>query len=166
MTVCNEIGADPGENISHAINNNDDLLNILQRNPIIANTEECVEGWDSVHDCLSKEYSDIREMTVRLSVFLGQGPIVAEILKKERTGLSIDSNLIKGKDVVLPFIWANKEKLRLFGELAKKCIDNGANTVVGIFASRQVPSMDGRETTNIPRKYEPGSFSPRLSFSF
>lgn len=166
MTVCDEVVADPGENISHAINNNDDLLNILQRNPIIANTEECVECWDSVHDCLSKEYNDIREMTVRLNVFLGQGPICYEVIKKEGEKVVIDGNIIKGKDIVLPFIWANNRFLKIFGELAKKCIDNGANTVVGIFASRQVPTMDGREASIISHKYEPASFGPRFSFRF
>ena len=165
MTVCDEFLADPGENISNAINNNDDLVNILERNPIVANTEECVEFWDSAHGCQSKEYSHIRDLAQRLSVFLGQGFALSKILKSEGGNLIIDPNLIKGKDVVLPFIWANKEKLKLFGELAKRCIDNGANTVVGIFASRQVPSMDGREASQIPSEFEPGSFGPRFYFS-
>lgn len=164
-TLCGQM-ADPGENISHAINNNNDILNILQRNPVVANTEECVESWDSVHDCLSKDYNDIREMTVRLNVFLGQGPICFNVFTKEKGRLIIDPNTIKGKDVVLPFIWANNKYLTMFGDMAKRCIDNGANTVVGVFASRQVPTMDGREASNIPSKYQPSSFGPRLSFRF
>ena len=165
-TVCEEFLSDPGENICYAINDDGDLVNILQRNPIIANTQECVEAWDEEHDCLTLEYSRIQDMATRLSVFLGQGPILTDIFKKDKGALVIDANVIKGKDVVLPFIWANREKIKLFGELAKKCCDNGANTVVGIFASRQVPTMDGREATMIPSEYEPQSFGPRFSFSF
>ena len=165
-TLCEEFLSDPGENISHAINNDDDLVNILQRNPIIANTQECVDAWDEEHDCLTLEYSRIQDMTTRLSVFLGQGPILTDIFKKDKGALEINTDVIKGKDVVLPFIWANRDKLKLFGELAKKCCDNGANTVVGIFAARQVPTMDGREAARIPREYEPISFSPRISFRF
>ena len=142
-TLCEEFLSDPGENISHAINNDDDLVNILQRNPIIANTQECVDAWDEEHDCLTLEYSRIQDMTTRLSVFLGQGPILTDIFKKDKGALEM-----------------------LFGELAKKCCDNGANTVVGIFAARQVPTMDGREAARIPREYEPISFSPRISFRF
>lgn len=164
-TVCGQM-ADPGENISHAINNNNDLLNILQRNPVVANTEECVESWDSKHDCLSKEYSAIREMTVRLNVFLEQGPMCSDVFTNKEGKLIIDANIIKEKDVVLPFIWANKKNLKMYGDLAKKCIDYGANTVVGIFASRLIPTMDGREVATIPAKYEPSSFAPRFFINF
>ena len=164
LTVCDQIAADPGENISHAINNNNELLNILQRDPIIANTEECVESWDSVHDCRSKDYNDIREMTVRLNVFMEQGPICPNVFSREKGKLIINPNTIQGKDVVLPFIWADKKFLTMYGNLAKRCIDNGANTVVGIFASRQVPTMDGREASSIPQKYRPVSFGPRFGF--
>lgn len=165
-TLCEKFGADPGETICHAINNDQELVNILQRNPIVANTQECVECWDNEHDCLTLEYSQMQDMAVRLSVFLDQGPILTDIFKKDNGALVIDANVIKGKDVVLPFIWANREKLKLFGELAKKCCDNGANTVLGIFASRQVPTMDGREATKIPPEYEPQSFGPRFGFRF
>lgn len=157
-TVCATMFSDPGENISNAINNNDDLVNLLQRNPLVANTEVCVENWDSAFKT--------SDMAVRLNVFLGQGPICDKLFKKEGDQLVIDASLIKGKDVVLPFIWANKKNLKLFGELSKKCVDNGANTVVGIFASRQVPTLDGRESANIPKEYEPASFGPRISFRF
>ena len=165
-TLCEEILSDPGENISHAINNDDELVNVLQHNPIIANTQECVEAWDEEHGYFTFEYSRIRDMTTRLSVFLGQGPLLTDIFKKDKDALVIDANVIKGKDVVLPFIWANRETLKLFGELAKRCCDNGANTVVGIFAARQVPTMDGREAARIPQEYEPISFGPRFGFRF
>ena len=158
--------ADPGDNLSHAIINDDDLLIILQRNPVVANTEVCIKSWDSIHDCLTKEYSAIRGMTVRLNIFLGKGPIRSIFFKKEKEQLIIDETIVKGKDVVLPFIWANKKNLKMYGDLAKKCIDNGANTVVGIFASRLVPTMDGREVVTIPAKYEPSSFCSSLLFNF
>lgn len=165
-TLCERFSSDPGETLCHAINNDQDLVNILQRNPIVANTQECVDGWDEEHDCLSLEYSQMQDMAVRLNVFLDQGPICCEVFVKEGNGLSINSDFIKGKDVVLPFVWANKANLKLYGELAKKCVDNGANTVVGIFASRQVPTMDGREVMKIPQDYVPESFGPRFSFGF
>ena len=165
-TLCEEFISDPGESISHAINNDDELVNILQRNPIVANTQECVNGWDAEHDCETYEHSQLYYMTTRLNVFLGQGTICREVLKKEGNKLLINSDVIKGKDVVLPFIWANKKNLKLYGELAKRCCEAGANTVVGIFAARQVPSMDGREAAQVPKEYEPRSFSPRFGIRF
>ena len=163
-TLCGDF-SNGGEDLCHAINGVNDLVNVLERNPIVANTQECVNGWDEEHDCLSLEYGQLNDMTTRLNVFLGQGPICHEVFKKESGKLLINSEIIKGKDVVLSFIWANNENLKLFGNLAKRCIDNGANTVVGIFASRQVPTMDGREAAGIPRNCEP-NLSPRLGIRF
>ena len=163
--LCEQFGSDPGDSLCHAINNDQDLVNILRRNPIVADTQECVEGWDEEHDCLSLEYSQIQDMAVRLSVFLGQGALLKNIFKQEKGEIKIDPKLIKGKDVVLPFVWANRERLKLYGKLAKMCVDNGANTVLGIFISRQVPTMDGREAAKIPMDFEP-DLSPRFSFGF
>ena len=165
-TLCEKFVSNPGESISHAINNDEELLNILQRNPIVANTQECVEAWDEEHDCLTLEYSQIQDMAVRLSVFLDQGPILDDVFKNKKGEVVIDSDTVKGKDVVLPFIWANKKNLKLYGDLAKKCCDSGANTVVGIFAARQIPTMDGRDAAQVPKEYEPRSFSPGFGFGF
>lgn len=163
-TTCDDF-SNAGDNLCHAINGVSDLVNVLKRNPIVANTSECVDGWDEEEDCLSLEYSQLEDMAVRLNVFLGQGPISREVFKKDGDNILINTNIIKGKDVVLPFVWANNENLKLFGKLAKRCADSGANTVVGIFASRQVPTMDGREASKIPLESEP-NFSPSFGFSF
>lgn len=162
-TVCDIDLSNPGNNLLEAINNEDELVNILQRNPIVANTAEFFEAWDSERDCLAREHYFLKEMENILDVFLEQGLGNGRVFKKEGEAMSVDNSIIKGKDVVLPFIWANCNNLDLYGKLAKKCIDNGANTVVGIFASRQVPSLDGREAETIPLEYEP-NFTPILSF--
>ena len=160
-TVCDIILSNPGNNLLDAINNENELVNILQHNPIVANTAELFESWDSEKDCMAKEHYFLGNLENLLNVFLDLGE--RGVFKKEGKTISIDRNIIKGKDVVLPFIWANRKNLDLYGKLAKKCIENGANTVVGIFASRQVPSMDGREAETIPQEYEP-DFT--LTFSF
>ena len=147
------------ENIAHAINKDKDLLNILRRNPIVANTHDCIGG-----EAGSSYYQYLYELAIRLTTFLKQGYSCCEVFKNNEKGPYIDSSTIKGKDVILPFSWATSQTLGTYGYLAKKCIDNGANTVVGIFASRLVPTMDGREPKGVPPEYRPLPFSPSWTF--
>ena len=147
--VCNPFPATPIENLFDAINNDDGLVNILQRNPIVANTFDFPE-----YSIESREFYDLHWLTNMLNGFLEKSSFGNEIFEVKDGVLSINKERTKGKDVVMPFIWATNKMLKSYGELSKKCIDNGANTVVGIFISRQVPSMDGREPVKIPHEYE------------
>ena len=156
-SLCDQLTANPAENIAHAINNEGDLLNILWHSPVVANIHDCIGG-----EMGSPYYEYLYDLVVRLTVFLNQGIKCCEVFKKNNKGLYIDGSTIKGKDVILPFSWANRRSLNNYGYLAKKCADNGANTVVGIFASRLAPTTDGREPDGIPPEYRPRSFNPRF----
>ena len=105
------------------------------------------------------------ELESRLSNFLDLGVSGAEIYTNNNGRYEVISQKIKGKDVVLPFIWANKRSLDFYGNFAKSLADNGANTVVGIFATRIVPTIDGKEGFNV-EGYKPVSFNPPFSFGF
>lgn len=155
-TICEPESLDAGANLLHAINNNKDLVNILQRNPVVGHMPYLFDD---------ENFMAQFELESRLSNFLDLGVSGAEIYTNKNGRYEIIPQKIKGKDVVLPFIWANKRSLDFFGNFAKSLADNGANTVVGIFATRIVPTIDGKEGFNV-EGYEPMSFNPPFSFTF
>ena len=155
-TISDPESLDAGANLLHSINNNKDLVNILNRNPLVGHMPYLFDD---------ENYMVQFELESRLSDFLGIGFSGTEIYSNKNGRYEVIPQVIKGKDVVLPFIWANKRSLEFYGNLAKSLADNGANTVVGIFVTRIVPTIDGKEGFNV-EGYEPLSFNPPMSFGF
>lgn len=157
-TACNPLISDPGSSILHAINNDQELVHFLHHNPIVGNISDC-------HDL---PVSQMYELETRLSNFLGQGLAAAQIFKPRGDGrISIDTNLVKGKDVILPYIWLDKSEMKSFGIIAKNLIRCGASTVLAICGSKIIPTKDGKEIIGkIPSHFRPVSYAPRIGFSF
>lgn len=152
MTMADEFIEHPGENLSLAINNDNHLLNYLH-NPIIAN----------MSDTFKETHWHLREMETHLRHFM-QLPLFPEkdVFTHDDNKVVFNKEVYKGKDVIIPFIYATTQTLDIFGRYAKKLADSGANTVIGIFATRIVPTVDGKEG-KITSKYHVRSFSPRLN---
>ena len=151
LTMADEIMDGPGESLSKAINNQDDLVNYFL-NPVIANTSDIFSNTD-MH---------LRDMEYHLRKFMGLAIFPEkDVFTKDGGTITFNKDVYQGKDVVLPFIYATTRTLELFGRFAKKIANTGANTVVGIFATRIVPSFDGRDG-NIDDENRVRSFRPRF----
>lgn len=151
MSMADEFIEHPGENLSLAINNDNHLLNLL-RNPVVAN----------MSDTFKETNWRLREMETHLRHFM-QLPLFSEkeVFTHDENKVVFNHEIYKGKDVIIPFIYATTQTLEIFGRYAKKLADSGANTVIGIFATRIVPTIDGREG-RVSSDYQVRSFSPRL----
>lgn len=153
QAVCGG-GDGPCENLSQAINEVDELIYMLN-NPLLVSTSKI------------EEVNDLRLIYLEghLGQFLETGRSVSVFTKNNNSYIA-DTSIVSGKDVIIPFIYATNSSLRLYGELAYAAIKAGANTVIGIFATRIMPTIDGRECKSIPSEYEVHQFAPRLFFEF
>ena len=157
-TACNPLMSDPGTSILHAINNDKELVHFLRHNPIVGNVSEC-------HNI---PVTQMFELETRLSEFLDQGIAAAKIFKPTGDGrISIDTNLVRGKDVILPYVWLDKNEMTSFGIIARNLIRCGASTVLAICGSKIIPTTDGKEIIGkIPSHFRPVSYAPRIGLSF
>lgn len=144
----------PGIHLCKAINESD-LVNIL-RNPVVANTSDMYSemNWNL------KEMETCLRNFCNISIFPEK-----EIITREGNNIKINKETIKGKDVIIPIIYATNQNMFLFSKLADQICKLGANTAVGIFATRVMPSIDGNEG-KIQSGFEVASFSPRFGIRF
>ncbi len=151
-SAADEFFEGPGEHIAKAINACNNLVNIL-RTPCVINTSSMFStiNWN------------LEEMETRLRHFIGQN-LFEKIIEPKNGQYKINTELIKSKDVIIPLLYASNTNLQVFGQLAKKLCELGAKTVVGIFATRVVPTLDGKEGT-VPEDKQVASFSPRFGIN-
>jgi len=151
MTMADDFMVSPGECLSKAINEERSLVNYF-RNPFVANTHEIFNDIDW----------EIMEMETHLRHFLDIEMFPQKNVFTNNNGMiTLNKETYLGKDIILPFIYATNKTLEVFGKFAKKIADTGANTVVGIFATRIVPTLDGKEG-KISEEFRVRSFSPPM----
>ena len=134
----------PSEHLAIAINNTPELINIL-RNPFVIDCSTLF-GED--------EYIDIEnQMNLETSLknFVGNDIFSDTLLKYS------DNNEI--------IIICCQKSLQILAKASKVIMENGANTVVLIFATRLVPSKDGREVMDLPSGHTIASFGPRVTIN-
>ncbi len=151
-SAADEFLEGPGVHLANAIYARRDLVNIL-RQPCVINSSDMFPNinWN------------LKEMETMLRNFLGLNIFDdSKIIEANGNQFRIDVDRVKSKDVVIPLLYASNKNLNVFGHLAKKISDLGANTVVGIFATRVVPTLDGKEGV-VDEKNQVASFSPRFT---
>lgn len=139
------MGFQLGQYLSQAIQNSSMLRICLnQRNFVVPDTSDL--AWDGIHE-------HTHHMAIHIRNFLGlkwdSGPKLGiednHLVAKE--GSLSD---LKGKDVILPFIYANNSSINLYGQIANIiCNFANANTANGIFITRIMPTMDGKEPNSL-----------------
>lgn len=156
-TAGDDLLEGPSEHLAIAINNTPELINIL-RNPFVIDCSTLF--WED-------EYIDIEnQMNLETSLknFVGNNIFSDTSLKYSDNNEIIITNkeTIKSKDVVIPFLICCQKSLQILAKASKVIMENGANTVVLIFATRLVPAKDGREVNNLPSGHTIASFAPRF----
>lgn len=156
-TAGDDLLEGPSEHLAIAINNTPELINIL-RNPFVIDCSTLF--WED-------EYIDIEnQMNLETSLknFVGNNIFSDTSLKYSDNNEIIITNkeTIKSKDVVIPFLICCQKSLQILAKASKVIMENGANTVVLIFATRLVPAKDGREVNNLPSLHTIASFAPRF----
>ncbi len=147
----------PSEHMAKAINNNEELINLL-RNPIIVS---CLRLFET------EDFSLINnQMAFEASMknFIGSDLFtdISIYIDDEKNACITNSELVKSKDVIIPYLICNQDSLKKVANAAKTIMNYGANCVVAIFVTRLVPAKDGREVSNIPHEHKIASFSPRF----
>ena len=142
-TIC--MGYQLGQYLNSAIQKNSMLGTRLRRRKIaVPDTSEM--AWNGIHE-------HTMFMTTHLRKFFGLDPISGVKLAIENNQLvAAEGKLtdLKGKDVFLPFIYANDDSIKLYGQVANILIKVAqADTVTGIFITRIMPTMDGRNPNSL-----------------
>lgn len=160
-TAGDELLDGPSEHLAIAINNTPELINIL-RNPFVIDCSALFWEDDSI------DIGNQMNLETSLKHFVGNEIFSDTSLKYSDNNEIIITNkeTIKSKDVVIPFLICSQKSLQILAKASKVIIENGANTVILIFATRLVPSKDGREVKNLPSGHAIASFGPRFSISF
>ena len=150
----------PSEHLAIAINNTPELINIL-RNPFViyCSTLFGEDEYIYIENQMNLETS--------LKNFVGNDIFSDTLLKYSDNNEIIITNkeTIKSKDVVIPFLICCQKSLQILAKASKVIMENGANTVVLIFATRLVPSKDGREVMDLPSGHTIASFGPRFTIN-
>lgn len=159
-TAGDDLLEGPSEHLAIAINNTPELINIL-RNPFVIDCSTLF--WED-------EYIDIEnQMNLETSLknFVDNNIFSDTSLKYSDNNEIIITNkeTIKSKDVVIPFLICCQKSLQILAKASKVIMENGANTVVLIFATRLVPSKDGREVMDLPSGHNIASFGPRFTIN-
>jgi len=138
-----------GVKFVNALNNYTPLANYM-RNPIVLNTEEALP---------IEMYSDTFNLTHFLCSALQQEhhKIISTSNSSNSSNqeLSVKASLLAGRDVIIPFVYAEPASLRTYYHLANAvCHLFKANTAYGFFITRIKPSMDGKMPTTIEDEYK------------
>lgn len=150
-SAADQLMEGPGEHLAKAINARRDLVNIL-RNPCVVNSS----------DMFPHTNWNLKEMETMLRHFLNLNIFEdTKVIEPNGNQFRINVDSIQSKDVVIPLLYASNDNLQIFGHLAKKIAELGANTVVGIFATRVVPTLDGKQGV-VNEENQVASFSPRF----
>lgn len=142
-TIC--MGYQLGQYLNSAIQNNS-MLGIRLRRGKIAIPDTSEIAWNGIHE-------HTMHMTTHLRKFFGLDPLSGVKLAIENNQLVAQEGKLmdlKGKDVFLPFIYANKDSINLYGQVANILIKAAqADTVTGLFITRIMPTMDGRNPNSL-----------------
>jgi hypothetical protein len=118
-----------------------------QQNFVIPDTSNI--AWRGIREHTSYMVRHIRRFW---GLNTNDGPILD--IKENHLILS-NGNLLdlKGKDVILPFIYANSDSIKFYGQIANIiCNYAKANTASGIFITRIMPTMDGRNPKSLSQE--------------
>ena len=139
-----------GEMLNHAINTSDDMHSLL-REPIVLNTKDIMDV---------REYGYLSAMQNHLENFM-ELPHVA-IVNVHGNQIEYDWDLIRDKDVIIPFVIGSQESIKKYAEIASEiCGKSKASCAIGLFITRIKPSLDGRE----PKIVDPKDQIPVISES-
>ena len=109
---------------------------------------------------LNKEYGNTKNLVKVIRAIIGTDYSSVEEPDLEFDNDTIigseeDLSVIKGKDIILPFIYAEDESILNFAKMAASlCKDGRANTVTGFFVTRIMPSMDGKYPNFLSKEEE------------
>lgn len=139
------MGYQLGQYLNQAIQDSSLLgIRLRQCNCVVPNTEEL--AWRGIHEHTSHMAIHIRKF---LGLELDNGLDLA-IEDNHLVAKKGQLSELKGKDVILPFIYANVDSIKLYGQVANIiCNFAKANTVTGIFITRLMPTMDGRNPNSL-----------------
>lgn len=134
------MGYQLGQYLNQAIQGSNMLgIRFRQRNFAVPDTSAL--AWKGIHEHTSY-------MAIHIRKFLGlewNEGLELSIEDNRLVAKNGDLSALKGKDVILPFIYANKSSLKLYGQVANIiCNFAKANTATGIFITRIMPTMDGK----------------------
>ena len=139
------MGYQLGQYLNQAIQNSTMLrVRLIQKNFVVPDTSAL--AWNGIHE-------HTNHMAIHIRKFLGlewnSGPKL-EIENNHLIANKGSLSDLKGKDVILPFIYANKDSIKFYGQLANIiCNFAKANTATGIFITRIMPTMDGRNPNSL-----------------
>lgn len=149
------MGYQLGQYLSQAIQ--DDMMlgiRLNQENYIVPDTTNL--AWKGIREHTSYMVNHIRHF-LGLDVIDGPELVIKENHLAVKNGKLSD---LKGKDVILPFIYANSDSVKLYGQIANIiCNFAKANTTSGIFITRIMPTMDGRN----PKSLSQDEYVPIIS---
>lgn len=130
-----------GEMLNHAINSSDDMHSLL-REPIVLNTKDIMD---------IREYGYLAAMQSHLENFM-ELPHV-DIVNVQGNQIKYNWDLIRDKDVIIPFVIGSQESIKKYAEIASAiCGKSKASCAIGIFITRIKPSLDGRDPKIIDLK--------------
>ncbi len=142
------MGYQLGQYLSQAIQ--DDMMlgiRLSQDNFVVPDTSNL--AWRGIQEHTSYMVNHIRH-------FLGLDVLAGPELAIEEKHLVVKNGKLsdlKGKDVILPFIYANSDSIKLYGQIANViCNFAKANTASGIFITRIMPTMDGRNPKSLSQE--------------
>ena len=149
------MGYQLGQYLSQAMQ--DDMMlrvRLSQENFVVPDTSDL--AWRGIQEHTSYMVHHIRN-------FLGLNVLDGPKLAIEEKHLVVKNGKLsdlKGKDVILPFIYANNDSIKLYGQVANIiCNFAKANTASGIFITRIMPTMDGRN----PKTLSQDEYVPIIS---
>lgn len=144
-TIC--MGYQLGQYLNSAIQNNS-MLGIRLRRRRIAIPDTSEIAWNGIHEHTMHMATHLRKF-FRLEPLSGVKLAIENNQLVAKEGKLMD---LKGKDVFLPFIYANKDSIKLYGQVANILIKVAqADTVTGLFITRIMPTMDGRNPSSLAR---------------
>ena len=112
-----------------------------------------------------REYGYLAAMQNHLENFM-ELPHV-DIVSFQGNQVNYNWNLIRDKDVIIPFVIGSQESIKKYAEIASAiCVKSKASCAIGIFITRIKPSLDGRDPQiidlkdQIPVIFESPLFTP------
>lgn len=159
-TVSNPIES-PSDNLLHAINNDEHLVNLC-RKPLVLNVTEYNNYYGNNYGAYGNYLNYFHQVGHFFGVPFTEG--VFEHIEKEdgKKYIRIKPELIKGKDVIIPQIIATRQTIDIFKRIAMFVCKNGANSAIGLFITRIKPTADGIEPKKVADKYGIQPLGPRF----
>lgn len=165
LEAASNILESPSDNLLHAINNDENLVNMC-RKPLVINITEFQNYFGNNYDA----YGNYLNYFHQLGHFFGT-PFVKGVFKhtendKGKKIIRINPELVKGKDVIIPQIIATRQTIALFKRIAMFVCKNGANSAIGLFITRIKPAADGREPQKVSDEHGIQPLGPRFFGGF